>query len=144
MYKLWPSMERWKSGAEMPDREENSMTINELIEKAHDNARKHGFWEDWDSICWEDGLDRSDESTLDIEELFNHAIETRLMLIVSELGEALEALRHDDRENFAEELADVAIRLADLSGGLYIDLEAEIKKKMEKNRKRSYKHGKAF
>ena len=66
------------------------------------------------------------------------------MLIVSELGEALEALRYDDRDNFAEELADVAIRLADLCGGLGIDLEAEIKKKMEKNKSRGYKHGKAF
>jgi NTP pyrophosphatase (non-canonical NTP hydrolase) len=79
-----------------------------------------------------------------MEELFNNAIATRLMLIVSELGEALEALRHEDKENFAEELADVAIRLADLCGGLCIDLEAEILKKMRKNKTREYKHGKAF
>lgn len=122
----------------------SDMTIKELVKKAHENARKHGFWEDWDSICWEDGLPKREDSTLDIKELFNHAIATRLMLIVSELGEALEALRHDDKENFAEELADVAIRLADLCGGLGIDLEAEIKKKMEKNKSRGYKHGKAF
>ena len=120
------------------------MTIKELVEKAHKNARKHGFWEDWDSICWEDGLDRNEASTLDIQELFNSAIAKRLMLIVSELGEALEALRNDVRENFAEELADVAIRLADLCGGLCIDLEAEILKKMRKNKTREYKHGKAF
>ena len=67
------------------------MTIKELVEKAHENARKHGFWEDWDSICWEDGLPKREDSTLDMEELFNNAIATRLMLIVSELGEALEA-----------------------------------------------------
>ena len=120
------------------------MTITELVEKAHKSARKHGFWEDWDSICWEDGLDRNEASTLDIQELFNSAIAKRLMLIVSELGEALEALRNDDRENFAEELADVAIRLGDLCGGIGIDLESAIEKKMEKNRKRRYKHGKAF
>lgn len=120
------------------------MTIKELVEKAHENARKHGFWEDWDSICWEDGLPKREDSTLDMKELFNNAIATRLMLIVSELGEALEALRHEDKENFAEELADVAIRLADLCGGIGIDLESEIKQKMEKNRKRGYKHGKAF
>ncbi len=125
------------------------MTIKELVEKAHKNARKHGFWEDWedwDSICWEDGLPKREDSTLDLEELFNfnNAIATRLMLIVSELSEALEALRHEDKENFAEELADVAIRLADLCGGLCIDLEAEILKKMRKNKTREYKHGKAF
>ena len=46
------------------------MTITELVEKAHENARKKGFWEDWDSICWEDGLSRNEDSTLDIKELF--------------------------------------------------------------------------
>ena len=120
------------------------MTITELVEKAHENARKKGFWEDWNSICWEDGLSRNEDSTLDIEELFNNAIATKLMLIVSEVSEALEALRNKKKDSFKEELADVAIRLADLCGGLEIDLETEIKKKMEKNKKRGYKHGKAF
>jgi NTP pyrophosphatase (non-canonical NTP hydrolase) len=137
-------MEKWKCYKKMLSRRKNSMTIKELVEKAHENARKHGFWEDWDSICWEDGLPKREDSTLDMKELFNNAIATRLMLIVSELGEALEALRHDDRENFAEELADVAIRLADLCGGLCIDLEDEIEKKMEKNKNRPYKHGRVF
>jgi NTP pyrophosphatase (non-canonical NTP hydrolase) len=144
VYKLRQAMEKWESSTKMLGKEENSMTITELCEKAHKNARDHGFWEDWDSICWEDGLDRNEASTLDIQELFNSAIAKRLMLIVSELGEALEALRNDDRENFAEELADVAIRLGDLCGGLNIDLETEIKKKMEKNKTRGYKHGKLF
>ncbi len=121
------------------------MTINELCKMAHENARNKGFWEDWDSISWEDGLpDRSESSTLNIQELYNNAIGNRLMLIVSELGEALEALRHDDIDNFKEELADVAIRLGDLCGGLGIDLEAEIEKKMKYNETRPYKHGKQF
>jgi NTP pyrophosphatase (non-canonical NTP hydrolase) len=76
--------------------------------------------------------------------LINNAISTRLMLIVGEVAEAQEALRKDDQENFAEELADVVIRLFDLCGGLGIDLETEIKKKMDKNKLRPYKHGKQF
>ena len=56
----------------------------------------------------------------------------------------LEALRQDDQDGFKEELADVAIRLGDLCGGLGIDLEAEIIKKMEKNKDRPSLHGKAF
>ena len=120
------------------------MTIKELVEKAHKNARKHGFWEDWDSICWEDGLSRNEDSTLDIKELFDNAIAARLMLIVSEVSEALEALRNEKKDSFKEELADVAIRLGDLCGGIGIDLEKEIIKKMDKNKDRPYKHGKAF
>ncbi|SKA89574.1 MazG nucleotide pyrophosphohydrolase domain-containing protein [Clostridium sp. USBA 49] len=106
------------------------MEIRELVQKAHTNAREKGFWQDYDRA-----LDLQNE---------NNAIATRLMLIVSELSEALEALRKDDLDNFQEELADTAIRLADLSGGLGIDLEIEIIKKMEKNQNRPYKHGKQF
>jgi len=67
-----------------------------------------------------------------------------LMLIVSELGEAMEALRHGDFLNFDEELADVMIRMGDMCGGLGIDLEYAIEKKMAVNAKRPHKHGKQF
>ena len=108
------------------------MSINELVEKAHENAVKHGFWEDFK------------EEIADNKDLVNNAICTRLMLIVGEVSEAMEGLRKNDIDNFKEELADVAIRLGDLCGGLGIDLEEEIKKKMEINKSRAYKHGKAF
>ena len=120
------------------------MTISELCKKAHKNARDKGFWDDWDSICWEDGIDRSEDSTLDLDELFNNTKAARLMLIVSEVSEALEELRKCNEEGFAEELADVALRLGDLCGGLGIDLEDEIKKKMFINKSRAYRHGKLF
>lgn len=117
------------------------MTINELCKKAHKTAVEHGFWEDWRMYGIEDV---SIDNVMFIKYEHNNAIGNRLMLIVSELGEALEALRHDDMDNFKEELADVAIRLGDLCGGLDIDLEAEIEKKMQYNETRPYKHGKAF
>ncbi|POD46268.1 hypothetical protein BKM15_25845 [Pseudomonas syringae pv. syringae] len=66
---------------------------------------------------------------------------TLLALIHSEVSEALEADRKGDEENFAEELADVCIRIFDLCGAKDIDLEVAILKKMEKNKSRSYKHG---
>ena len=122
------------------------MQIKELCEKAHQNARNKGFWEDWDriqefkNIAINISPDGEKQSYIDI----NNAISTRLMLVVSELGEALEALRKDDGDNFAEELADVVIRVCDLAGGLSIDLETEILQKMERNEKRPYKHGKEF
>jgi NTP pyrophosphatase (non-canonical NTP hydrolase) len=65
-----------------------------------------------------------------------------LMLIVTELSEAMEAYRSKNREGFNEEIADTFIRLFDLCGGLKIDIMREIEKKTIKNRKRPYKHGK--
>lgn len=113
------------------------MEIKELVKKAHENAKNKGFWEDYD------GLEELENSKKYMG-LVNAAIGNRLMLIVSELGEALEALRKEDYENFKEEIADVVIRVGDLCGGLYIDLEEEIKNKMDKNVLRPYKHGKTF
>lgn len=116
------------------------MTIKELIERAHNTAVKHGFWEDW-------GMIQKVKKIVPDKTILHHekmTIGNMLMLIVSEMGEAEEALRHDNIDNFKEELADVAIRLADLCGGLEIDLEKEIEKKMAINEKRPYKHGKQF
>jgi len=109
------------------------MEINKLCKMAHENASGKGFWEDIEAI----------EHPL-INNEMNNAISTRLMLIVCEVAEAAEGLRKNDAVNFREELADVAIRLFDLCGGLDIDLEAEIMVKMQKNKLRPYKHGKQF
>lgn len=66
---------------------------------------------------------------------------TLLALIHSEVSEALEADRRGDHENFAEELADILIRVFDLCGAKDIDLEKAVIIKMERNKGRSYKHG---
>jgi NTP pyrophosphatase (non-canonical NTP hydrolase) len=71
-------------------------------------------------------------------------IGTALALIHSEVSEALEADRKGWEENFREELADVVIRIGDLCGELGIDLEKEIRIKMDYNRQRPYKHGKKY
>lgn len=121
------------------------MKINELIEKAHENAVKHGFWEDFSLIKdIVDEIDCLDEYDKVNKILKTNAICTRLTLIHDEVSEATEGLRKNDIANFKEELADIAIRLADLVGGLNIDLEGEIKKKMKINHNRPYKHGKQF
>lgn len=64
-----------------------------------------------------------------------------LALVHTEVSEAVEAFREDDKVNFAEELADVIIRVLDLCGGLEIDIDTEIRKKLEKNKTRSHRHG---
>lgn len=87
----------------------------------------------------------------------------KLMLIVTELSEAMEAYRKLSTdslaaldssghflseeeeaayENFEEELADAAIRLLDLAASLNIDIEEAITEKMQVNEGRPLRHGK--
>lgn len=64
-----------------------------------------------------------------------------LALIHTEVSEAVEAFRHNDKENFIEELADVIIRVLDCSGGLEMDIDSAIRAKLEKNKTRGFRHG---
>lgn len=68
-------------------------------------------------------------------------VPTKLCLIHSEVSEALEAYRHDNEENFREEIADTIIRILDLTAGLGYNIDEDVRKKMEVNRGRGYKHG---
>lgn len=100
-------------------------SITEWIEECHGVAREKGFW----------------EKERNVGEM--------LMLIVSELGEAIEAHRTAShgllkKDTFEDELADTAIRLFDLCGGLGIDLEKQIEWKMSFNKTREAKHGKSY
>ena len=102
----------------MQETEIKGRSLNELAQICHGIAKEKGFW--------------------DKERNIGEA----LMLIVTELAEAMEAHRKQDQANFKEELADTFIRLLDLCGGLKIDMEEEIYQKSMKNKNRPYKHGK--
>ena len=100
-------------------------SVNAWIKQCHELAREKGFW----------------DKERNVGEM--------LMLIVSELGEAIEAHRKDElglekKDTFEDELADTAIRLFDLCGGLGIDLEKQIAWKMSFNQTRAPKHGKNY
>lgn len=64
-----------------------------------------------------------------------------LALVHTEVSEAVEGFRNNDKENFIEELADVIIRVLDCSGGLGMDIDSALKAKLEKNKTRGYRHG---
>jgi len=74
-------------------------------------------------------------------------IPTLLMLIVTEVAEAMEAYRKvgPDRvrydANFVEELADVIIRIMDMSYRFDLPLSTAILNKMDANKERSHRHG---
>lgn len=120
--------------------QQDTFSISDLVKESYSNAKAHGFWEDIKIL---DKLNVTKNGNW-YKQFKNNAVGNRLMLITTEVAEAEDGLRKDDFENFKEELADIVIRTCDLAGGLNIDLEAEIIKKMEKNKSREYKHGKAF
>jgi NTP pyrophosphatase (non-canonical NTP hydrolase) len=65
----------------------------------------------------------------------------KLMLVVTEISEAAEAVRDADLIQFREELADAFIRLLDITGTMRIDIESEIARKMRINWDRPVRHG---
>ena len=95
-----------------------NMNLQQLTKLCHDTAVEKGFWDQ------------------------ERNIGEALMLVVTELAEAMESHRTEDQDNFKVEIADTFIRLFDLCGGLDIDIATEIEKKSKKNKKRPYKHGK--
>ena len=100
--------------------------INELVNMTHDANKK--WWKN----------PKTGEN-LDIDAL----VPTKLMLIVSELSEAMEGHRKNimdthltDRKMFEVELSDAIIRLMDLAGATGIDLGGAYVDKMIYNSKR--------
>ena len=105
--------------------------IDSLIFFAHANAVDKGFWE---------------KSKFNIDE---DVLGSKLMLIVTEIAEGMEAVRKDNldgvepmSDSLCEELADAVIRICDLCGHLNLDLDTAIRNKMEYNKTREYLHGK--
>lgn len=66
----------------------------------------------------------------------------KLMLVVTEVAEAAEAVRHQDWGNFEEELADVMIRMLDITTTCGLRPSDIINKKMAVNQGRPHLHGK--
>ena len=97
--------------------------VDSLVARCHGDAKAAGWWDR--ELTWE-------------------TTPRCLMLIVSELAEAMEGDRKnlmDDklpsRKMLDVELADALIRICDLAGALRIDLGAAVQEKLEFNKTRA-------
>lgn len=107
------------------------MHIREMQEQSYATSHAHGFHSTSDDLN----------------------VPSKLMLIVSELSEALEEYRKNSGvpsyysgdngkpEGIGAELADVVIRVGDLAGILNFDLEENVRLKMAYNITRPFRHG---
>lgn len=99
------------------------ITLNTLRDEIYQNAVAHGLFEDFDKI--KDPVRR------------RRALAMRIMEEAAEMYAAA-----DDPEHYAEEAADVTIMTGDVCGYLGVDWDAAIRRKMEINKGRPWKHGK--
>ena len=130
------------------------LTITELIDKAHANAKAHGWHEPQRSFGELIALCHSELSEA-LEEYRNGHQMDECYYVCNKCSIGPCALNSEHGadeydcdptpsakpEGIAVELADVVIRIADMCGLYGIDLEAAIAEKMEYNEKRPMRHG---
>lgn len=127
--------------------------LNKLAAKVFQGNKEKGFW---------------DDSSKDVKDKKDVAL--KLMLITSELGEAMEAHRKgyfaekiafnnaiqekpeefkdffedDIKDTFEDEIADALIRILDMCGGYNIDIDFHVENKLKYNATRPKLHGKKY
>lgn len=99
------------------------LSLNTLRDAIYADAVAHGLFEDFDRI--------------------KNPVRKRRALAMRIMEEAAELYAAaDDIEHYAEEAADVTLITGDVCGYLGIDWETAVRRKMEINRNRPWKHGK--
>lgn len=105
---------------------EPEVTLNALRDEVYEDAVAHGLWDDYDT------------------DLSVYLLDDCQGLIVDEIDELDNAIEDwangHGMERYTEELADVIIMCMSVAGKLGIDIDAAVKRKMEINKQRSWKH----
>ncbi len=137
-------LDQWTSAPPTEPLFEGPISIGALVKRALENSKAKGFYP---TETAPDGSVKI--TTVNIPE--------KLLLISSEVTEAYDEARvigrfPQDRYldekgkpcGFGSELADIIIRTAGLAGALGINLDTEIREKMQFNLTRPYQHGKKY
>lgn len=116
--------------------------LNALRDEIYQDAVAHGLWEDVDKAAKEDAGEEGyiGERSL-IEKFFKW--HEAAQLVFFEGDEMLTAVEEYKWDSAVEELADVVIMAMSAAGYLGIDIDAAIRRKMEINKQRPWKHGKS-
>ena len=112
--------------------------LNDLRDAIYEDAVAHGLWESTDYTvmeCIESAIHEGEPA--DQEEMMRGWAMETIRREVNELEDA-----SADAEAYAEELADVIIASLSVAGKMGIDIDAAVRRKMEINRARPWKHGK--
>ena len=106
-------------------KEGNNVNLNNLRDAIYEDAVEHGLWENDLSYPLDDCC-----------ELINDELK--------ELAEAADDYEYKEASmnHFCEELADIVIMCLSIAGLHCIDIDAAVRRKMEINKTRPWKHGK--
>ena len=114
-------------------------SLNTLRDAIYEDAVAHGLWErtDYTVQLVLQSIRRDDRTTAYRDKIMRELAMRVIRLEVDELEGSVEY-----EENYAEELADVIIASLSVAGKLGIDIDAAVRRKMEINKGRPWKHGK--
>ena len=117
-----------------------TLSLNTLRDEIYQDAVAHGLWEDVEK----DAVELSEEEPpSEREKAYTfHRRVYATKLVFYEGDELLSAAEEEDWDGLQEELADVVIQAFSTAGYLGIDIDAAIRRKMEINKGRAWKHGK--
>ena len=113
-------------------------SLNALRDAIYEDAVAHGLWEGTDCIvkeCIDAAIQEGEPA--DQEEMMRGLAMEFIRREVNELDEA-----SVNAEAYTDELADVIIASLSVAGKLGIDIDAAVRRKMEINKGRPWKHGK--
>ncbi len=123
--------------------------LNELAKEIHENAKDKGFYDDSKNIGEMLCLIHAEVSeALEADRTRAYAkLDTPQLNVLEGWVSDIDFQKHfkdQVKGSFEEELADIIIRVLDLSAYKGIDIERYIKLKMRYNSMRRYKHGKDY
>ena len=108
-----------------------TLSLNTLRDAIYQDAVAHGLWEGNEALC-----NQTDVVVNEVMEM----LEASAAVVLSS-GQSSKK-RWKKKKHFAEELADIVIACFSLAGKRGIDIDAVMRRKMEINKQRPWKHGK--